>query len=172
MDKTILFVFVVLATLSGCGNNLDGSPSSETMSPTTAPETPLRTTSHPTPTPNVSNVDTPSSRPANLTDEEIGARAVAAEEDRIETVLSELDNVTAFYVGDVEQSEYSVLEHNSTGAIVVVRGVHSGRIDCNDGEEFTFDGARTETRYFVTEGSIRLIQVYDRVYGLSPTPCT
>lgn len=169
MKKLALFVVASLMILSGCGSDLDGSPSSKTISPTTAPETPLRATSHSTST---TNVDTPSSRPGNLTDEEVGARAVAAEEDRIETVLSELDNVTAFYVGDVGQSEYSVLEYNSTGAIVVVRGIHSGTIDCADGEQYTFDGARTETRYFVTEESARVIQVHERVYGLSSNPCT
>jgi len=172
MKKISLFVVAALVILSGCGNSLDGEPSSETPSLTTAPGTSLQTTSHSISTTTTSNVDTSSSRPANLTDEEVGERAVAAEEDRIETVLSELDNVTAFSVDDVAQSEYTVLKYNNTGAIVIVRGVHSGKIECDDGEGLNFDGARTETQYFVTEASTRLIQVNERVYGLSPNPCS
>ena len=108
----------------------------------------------------------------NLTDEEVGARAVVAEEERIKTVLAGLDNVTNFYVGDVGQSVYSVLKYNSTGAVVVVRGVHSGTLECGGGDQYVFDGARTETQYFVTEQSAKLIRVNESVYGLSRSPCT
>ena len=171
MEKTALLLVAALVVLSGCGSALDGDTASETTAPTTAPGTSFQT-DHSTSTTTASDVDTTSSRPANLTDRAVGARAAAAEEERIETVLSGLDNITEFYVGDVGQSAYSILEYNDTGAIVIVRGVHSGTLDCGGGDQYVFDGARTRTRYFVTEQSVRLVRVNESVYGLSTNPCT
>lgn len=55
--------------------------------------------------------------------------------------------------------------------LVRVRGVHSGGLECETNESYTIDGWRTETRYFVTEGSVRLVTVSKDVIGKGYDPC-
>jgi hypothetical protein len=165
-----LAVLALCVGLSAClgpggGQTAGDPPTADTTTPDGPPETASPVASR-------EGTATGATPPAStLSNESASRRAVAAEERRIGETLSGWANISWYSTGDVAQSEYTVLDRNETGVLVRVRGVHSGGLECETNESYTIDGWRTETRYFVTEGSVRLVTVSKDVIGKGYDPC-
>lgn len=132
-DRTVvsrIVLLLVLVVLAGCV----GTPAGDTPTPTNSPT--------PTATP-----DPPNETARN--------QAIAAEKDRIRTALDGRENLTGLGFGILRPAEAEVTERNATGAFVDVMVGYSFTIE-NCG---SYDGATTETRYFVSPDRTRLIDV-------------
>lgn len=157
----ILFVLV-----SGCvGTPASGTDAESTESAAT-PTDPDSTVS-PTPTASPTLTTVP-----DIPDDEAGRRAIAAEQARVENATDDWGNLTNLSFGVLRPAEYELVARNESGVVVDVEVGYSMEFACGNATEATqsVDGAGTEARYLVTEGSVELL-AGDDVYDSDASVC-
>lgn len=169
MRRNVIILLILLTMSAGCltiGEH--ASTPSQISSSSTPPSSQSMTDTATATTPTNAISGTSVHTEYEIAGEDAGERAIAAEEERIERVTADWENLSALYIGDIRQPEYTISDRNETGVTVIVVVGHSLSFEeCNH----YVDGATTRVQYFVTENSVRLLTIIEDVYGRYNRPC-